>query len=142
MQAIGQTTMGPVSVLTKISLPKPVAQGRDLLVRVKAVSVNPSDIRRRKANLEDGNSPDVLDSPLVLGFDAAGVVEQVGEKVERFRVGDEVFYAGVGGLKGRHGSNAQLQLVDERIVGKKPVSLSWEDAASLPLTTLTAWEGW
>jgi NADPH2:quinone reductase len=102
---------------------------RDLLVRVEAVSVNPVDVKLRASAPADGFR--------VLGFDASGVVERVGGQVTLFGAGDEVFYAGD---MSRPGTNQLLHLVDERIVGRKPVSLSHSDAASLPLTALTAWE--
>jgi NADPH2:quinone reductase len=108
-----------------------VAAGRDLLVEVRAVSVNPVDTKVRvRAAPEAG-------SWKVLGWDAAGVVKAVGPNTTLFRPGDEVFYAGA--LQ-RQGTNAQLHLVDERIVGRKPASLDWAQAAALPLTALTAWE--
>ena len=103
----------------------------DLLVRVHAVSVNPRDLKSRKAFTA---SPDM---PLVLGYDASGVVEAVGSNVTLFRPGDAVMYAGV---LDRPGSNAALQLVDERIVGRKPATLDHAIAAALPLTALTAYE--
>ncbi|AZG47778.1 zinc-binding alcohol dehydrogenase family protein [Gordonia insulae] len=102
----------------------------DLLVEVRAVAVNPVDVKVRA-------SFDPADGLKVLGYDAAGVVVGVGAEVTRFGIGDEVYYAGV---INRPGSNAGLQLVDERIVGHKPSSLSFGDAAALPLTTITAWE--
>lgn len=114
---------------TELDTPSP--QGRDLLVRVKAVSINPVDtkVRAPKAGQEE--------QPRVLGWDAAGIVEAVGEGVTLFQPGDEVYYAG---SITRSGSNAEFQLVDERIVGRKPNTLDWAEAAALPLTTLTAWE--
>jgi zinc-binding alcohol dehydrogenase family protein len=118
--------------LLDVELPKPQApQGRDLLVAVKAISVNPVDVKRRAPK------PDVEQEPRVLGWDAAGVVEAVGDLTTQFKPGDEVFYAG---SIARTGSNAQYQLVDERIVGHKPKTLSFAQAAALPLTSLTAWE--
>ncbi|MDO5065849.1 MAG: zinc-binding alcohol dehydrogenase family protein [Propionibacteriaceae bacterium] len=101
----------------------------DLVVEIEAVSVNPVDVKLRAGAPAEGFR--------VLGFDAAGVVREVGEAVELFAPGDEVFYAGE---INRPGSNQHLQLVDERIVGRKPRSLSFADAAALPLTVLTAWE--
>lgn len=109
----------------------PVERPHDLLVRVHAVSINPRDLKSRKAFAA---SPD---KPLVLGYDASGVVEAVGPGVTLFQPGDAVMYAGV---LDRPGSNAALQLVDERIVGRKPVTLDHAAAAALPLTTLTAYE--
>lgn len=117
--------------LLDIELPKPVVSGYDLLVAVKAISVNPVDTKVRKRI-----QPPAGDYK-VLGWDAAGVVVEIGEKVSRFKVGDEVFYAGD---ITRAGTNAEYHLVDERIVGHKPKSLSFEQAAALPLTSLTAWE--
>ncbi|WP_085315965.1 zinc-binding alcohol dehydrogenase family protein [Derxia lacustris] len=117
--------------LIDIDLPEPQPGPRDLLVEVRAVSVNPVDTKvRANAALPDG-------SPRVLGWDAAGVVRAVGAEVTLFRPGDEVWYAGD---LTRPGSNAELQCVDERIVGRKPASLGWAAAAALPLTAITAWE--
>ncbi|MEU7818380.1 zinc-binding alcohol dehydrogenase family protein [Pseudonocardia sp. NPDC049154] len=99
----------------------------DLLVEVRAVSVNPVDTKVRAG----------LDAPRVLGFDAAGVVRAVGSAVGAYAPGDEVYYAGT---IDRPGSNAGLQLVDEHVVGRKPRTLDWAEAAALPLTTITAWE--
>lgn len=108
-----------------------MAKGRDLLVAVHAVAVNPVDtkVRAPKDKVED--------APRVLGWDASGVVQAVGPDVTLFKVGDEVYYAGD---ITRPGSNAEFQLVDERIVGHKPRSLSFAEAAALPLTTITAYE--
>jgi len=117
--------------LQDIELPKPVPTGHDLLVEVRAVSVNPVDTKvRSSATPEPGQWR-------VLGWDAAGVVTATGPKVRNFAVGDEVFYAG---SLHRPGTNAQFHLVDERIVGRKPKSLDWTQAAALPLTAITAWE--
>ncbi|MER1968570.1 zinc-binding alcohol dehydrogenase family protein [Castellaniella sp. GW247-6E4] len=104
---------------------------RDLLVRIEAVAVNPRDVKSRRTLR---GTPQ---QPMIIGYDASGVVEKVGRGVTLFEPGDEVFYAGV---TDRPGSNAQFQLVDERIVGHKPVSLDHATAASLPLTSLTAYE--
>lgn len=117
--------------LTDIELPRPEPGARDLLVEIKAVSVNPVDIKvRMRAAPEPG-------AYKVLGYDAAGIVQAVGSEVSLFKPGDEVFYAGA---ITRPGTNAEFHLVDERLVGAKPQSLSFEEAAALPLTTLTAWE--
>jgi zinc-binding alcohol dehydrogenase family protein len=102
----------------------------DLLVEVRAVSVNPVDVKVRSGFAAQ-------DEPKILGFDAAGVVRAVGAEVTAFTPGDEVYYAG---SIDRPGSNAGLQLVDSRIVGHKPSSLDFAEAAALPLTTITAWE--
>lgn len=134
MRAVGLQRHLPVSdpeCLLDLELPDPAATGRDLLVRVRAVSVNPVDVKMRSGRIPIGAPP------LVLGWDAAGVVEAVGPDATLFRPGDEVWYAGV---ITRPGCDAELHLVDERIVGRKPRSLSFEDAAALPLTTLTAFE--
>lgn len=109
----------------------PTPTGRDLLVSIQAVSVNPVDTKVRAAVTKD------TDSPIILGWDAAGVVELVGEAVEFFKPGDRVFYAGD---ITRPGSYASHQLVDERIVGQHPSSLSFAQAAAMPLTSITAWE--
>jgi zinc-binding alcohol dehydrogenase family protein len=134
MKAVALTQYLPISdpqSLFDIELPKPEATGHDLLVRVEAVSVNPVDTKVRAPR------PQVEKTPRVLGWDAAGVVESVGPAVTRFKPGDEVYYAGD---ITRPGSNAEFQLVDERIVGHKPRVLSFAEAAVLPLTTITAWE--
>jgi zinc-binding alcohol dehydrogenase family protein len=134
MRAIGYTTSLPIDdpqSLVDLDLPKPETTGRDLLVEVKAVSVNPVDtkIRQRRAD-PDG-------APQVLGWDAAGTVVAVGDAVTGFAVGDAVFYAGA---IDRPGTNAEYHLVDDRIAGHKPKSLDWAQAAALPLTSITAWE--
>jgi NADPH2:quinone reductase len=113
---------------------KPTPSGFDLLVKVAAVAVNPVDFKVRQSAAKDTT---VLDKPKIIGWDAVGTVVAVGEKVSLFEAGDEVYYAGD---LTRSGSNAAFQLVDERIVGKKPRSLSIPEAAALPLTGLTAWE--
>lgn len=134
MKAVGLTHYLPVddpNALLDVDLPVPEVQGRDLLVAVKAVSVNPIDTKIRSPK-------DAVEvSPRVLGWDASGVVEAVGAEVTLFQPGDEVYYAGD---LTRSGSNAEFQLVDERIVGFKPKNLSFAEAAALPLTTITAYE--
>ncbi|MDX6804699.1 zinc-binding alcohol dehydrogenase family protein [Terrihabitans rhizophilus] len=134
MKAIGYRTPGAidrVDALEDIELPRPVPTGRDLLVAVEAVSVNPVDTKvRRSATPPEGEWK-------VLGWDAVGHVVEVGEAVTGFKSGDAVFYAG---SITRSGANSALHLVDERIVGPKPASLSNSEAAALPLTALTAWE--
>ena len=135
MKAIGLTRYLPIDepdALLDLTLPGPAAPlGQDLLVQVHAVSVNPVDTKLR------GPKPGEEDPPRILGFDAAGTVVAVGPEVTAFEVGDEVYYAGD---VTRPGCNAQLQLVDERLVGRKPTTLDFAEAAALPLTTLTAWE--
>jgi zinc-binding alcohol dehydrogenase family protein len=117
--------------LLDVTLPDPVAAGRDLLVRVQAISVNPVDVKIRAGSAPaDGQTK-------VIGWDAVGTVESVGEKVTLFKPGDRVWYAGD---ITRPGSNAELQLVDERIVGHAPTSIPAAQAAALPLTAITAWE--
>lgn len=133
MRVVAYTASLPIedtASLQDMSLPDPRPDGRDLLVRVHAVSVNPVDTKVRRRTDPDGE-------PKVLGWDAAGVVEAAGPGCTLFRPGDAVFYAG---SIARSGSNGELQLVDERIVGPKPASLSFAEAAALPLTAITAWE--
>jgi zinc-binding alcohol dehydrogenase family protein len=115
----------------ELELPKPAPGPRDLLVRVKAVSVNPVDYKVRQRRSAAAREPQIL------GWDAAGIVETIGSEVSIFKPGDEVFYAGD---ITRPGSNAEFQVVDERIVARKPRTLSFAEAAALPLTTITAWE--
>lgn len=118
-----------LSFLRDIELPVPVAAGHDLLIEIKAISVNPVDTKVRAGFTGD--------TPRVLGWDAVGVVKSVGEAVTLFTPGDEVWYAGA---LGRAGSNSEFQLVDERLVALKPRSLDNASAAALPLTAITAWE--
>lgn len=117
--------------LVDIELPTPVPTGRDLLVEIRAISVNPVDTKVRSGVAADPGHYKVL------GWDAAGVVSAVGPDVSFFKPGDEVFYAGA---INRQGTNAEFHLVDERIVGRKPASLGFDAAAALPLTSITAWE--
>ncbi len=134
MKAIAYKTPGPIEredALQDITLEKPKAEGRDLLVKIIAVSVNPVDTKLRMGKPPEGSEWRVL------GFDAAGVVEAVGPEVQNFKPGDAVFYAG---SIARPGTNSEFHLVDERIVGRKPASLSNAEAAALPLTAITAWE--
>ncbi|MGQ0811665.1 MAG: zinc-binding alcohol dehydrogenase family protein [Nitrospiraceae bacterium] len=134
MKAVGYRESLPVSEVTSlidVEAPDPKPLGRDLLVQVKAVSVNPVDTKVRR------NSAPKAGETKILGWDAAGVVMAVGADAQLFKPGDEVWYAG---SIARPGSNSQLHLVDERIVGKKPASLGFAQAAALPLTTITAWE--
>jgi NADPH2:quinone reductase len=134
MKAVGYSAPGPINQphsLKDIELPTPTPQGGDLLVRVQAVSVNPVDAKVRN------NRPPIDGEWAVLGYDAAGVVEAVGSEVTHFKRGDEVFYAGA---INRPGTNSEFHLVDERIVGHKPKTLSFAEAAALPLTAITAWE--
>jgi len=136
MKAIGFKTSLPIAdkeSFIAFETPKPIPGKRDLLVKISAVSVNPVDFKIRQNSAKDT----VLETPKIIGWDAVGIVEAVGENVRLFEVGDPVFYAGD---ITKQGSNAEYQVIDERIVGKKPTSLSIEEAAVIPLTGLTAWE--
>lgn len=135
MKAVGYRQPRPIDdpqALVDITLPEPVARGRDLLVEVKAVSVNPVDTKVRKSA-----SPAEGEDFKVLGWDASGIVKAVGPEVTLFKPGDRVWYAG---SIARAGTNSELHLVDERIVGPMPTSLNFAQAAALPLTAITAWE--
>lgn len=134
MKAIAYYTSLPIDdpkSLQDIELPEPVAGPRDLLVEVKAISVNPVDTKVRQNAQPEGGAAKVL------GWDVAGVVTAVGSEVSLFKVGDRVFYAG---SIARAGGNSELHTVDERIVGHMPKSLGFAEAAALPLTAITAWE--
>lgn len=133
MKTIGHTETTAISaenalVELEVDMPKPGPH--DLLVEVKGVSVNPVDVKVRAAWKPEGPHR-------ILGYDAAGIVKEVGSETSRFKPGDAVFYAGD---ITRAGSNAAFQLVDEHIVGRKPSSLNFAEAAGMPLTTITAWE--
>ncbi|MGO3934685.1 zinc-binding alcohol dehydrogenase family protein [Rhodopseudomonas pseudopalustris] len=134
MKAIGYTKPLPIDdadALIDFDTPRPEPGPRDLRVAVKAISVNPVDFKvRNRAAPPAGETK-------ILGYDAAGVVEAIGSDVSLFKPGDEVFYAG---SIQRPGTNAEFHLVDERIVGRKPTTLSFAQAAALPLTSITAWE--
>jgi NADPH:quinone reductase len=134
MKAIGYEKPLPINEpesLIDINIPAPEAKGHDLLVEVKAVSVNPVDVKVRS-----GSKPE-NEEYKILGWDSSGVVQAVGSDVTLFKPGDEVYYAG---SIARQGTNSELHLVDERIVGFKPHSLTFVQAAAMPLTTITAWE--
>ena len=134
MKAVGYYQSLPIDKaesLVGLELPKPVPSGRDLLVEVKAVSVNPVDTKVRKRDKPAEGQPKIL------GYDAAGVVAAIGPECRLFKPGDAVWYAG---SVTRSGTNAEFHLVDERIVGPKPRTLGFAEAAALPLTTITAWE--
>ena len=134
MKAIGYRTSRPSSdpeALIDLDLPIPHAKGRDLLVKVAAVSVNPVDYKVRL------RTEPAVGEVKVLGYDASGTVHSVGPDCTLFRPSDAVFYAGD---INRSGTNAEYHLVDERIVGRKPASLTFAEAAALPLTAITAWE--
>ncbi|AOY84909.1 zinc-binding alcohol dehydrogenase family protein [Moorena producens JHB] len=133
MKAIGYNQAGPITApdaLIEFETETPELGSQDLLVEVRGISVNPVDVKvRAKMAPEKGTK--------VIGYDAAGVVQQVGSDVSKFKVGDEVYYAGD---ITRPGTNSELHAVDERIVGKKPKSLGFAEAAGFPLTSITAWE--
>ena len=132
MKAVAYRAKGEPQVLVDIDLPRPEPGPRDLLVEVRAVSVNPADVKVRRFQ-----DPAEAEGHRVLGYDAAGIVVGVGGQVARFAVGDEVYYAGA---VDRPGTNSQFHLVDERIAGRKPKTLSFAEAAAVPLTAITAWE--
>lgn len=134
MKAVGLTRYLPIEnpeSLVDVVVEKPRATGRDILVKVIAISVNPVDtkVRAPKDSVEE--------VPKILGWDVAGIIEEAGPDCSLFRPGDEVFYAG---SIARQGGNSEYHLVDERIVGRKPTSLNFAEAAALPLTSITAWE--
>ncbi len=134
MKAVALTRYLPIDdpeSFIDADMPKPTAEGHDILVAVKAIAVNPVDTKVRAPKDQ------ALDGPRILGWDASGVVAAVGPDVTRFKTGDEVYYAGD---ITRSGTNAEFQLVDERIVGKKPKSLTHAESAALPLTAITAYE--
>jgi NADPH:quinone reductase len=133
MKAIGLYENLPIDdekSLVDVTIPKPTAKGRDLLVKVVAIAVNPIDTKMRK-------NRKTVDAPQILGWDVAGVVEETGEGCELYKTGDEVYYAGD---LNRPGCNSEYHLVDERIVGKKPKTLDFVQSAAIPLTGITAYE--
>jgi len=134
MRAIGYQKSRPITAedaLVDIDIPKPTPAERDLLVQIKAISVNPVDTKiRTRAEPEAGNWK-------ILGWDAAGIVIETGSSVTGFKPGDEVFYSGA--LKSP-GCNSEYHLVDHRLAAHKPKTLNWAESAALPLTALTAWE--
>jgi zinc-binding alcohol dehydrogenase family protein len=134
MKAVGYRKSLPISdpdALLDIELPEPSPGGHDILVEVRAISVNPVDTKiRRRVSPPDGELK-------VLGWDAAGIVRAIGDEVTLFKPGDRVMYAG---SLLRPGTNSELHLVDERIAGRAPDSIGFEEAAALPLTSITAWE--
>jgi NADPH2:quinone reductase len=134
MKAVGYRKSLPIDAadaLIDFDIATPEPRGRDLRVAVKAISANPVDYKvRKRAAPPEGETK-------ILGYDAAGIVDAVGPDVTLFKPGDEVFYAG---SILRQGTNAEFHLVDERIVGAKPKTLSFAQAAALPLTSITSWE--
>ena len=134
MKALGYSEKGPLSnegAVVAFDAAKPQPEPNDLLVEVRAISVNPVDFKVRN------NRPPPEGDPTILGWDAAGVVVETGADVSQFKAGDEVFYAGE---FTRPGTNAEFQVVNEKLVGRKPSSIGFGDAAALPLTSITAWE--
>ena len=134
MRAIGYQKPSPITdeaSLVDIELPRPAPDRHDILVEVRAVSVNPVDYKVRRS------TPPQDTDWKVLGWDAAGIVRTVGRDVTLFKRGDHVFYSG---SVPRPGSYAEFHLVDERIAGPKPKTVDWAEAAALPLTAITAWE--
>ena len=134
MKAIGYAESLPIEherALFEIDIPVPEVEPQDLLVRIHAIGMNPLDSvdRLRRAG--------TVEKPLVLGWDASGIVESVGAEVTRFRPGDAVYYSGA---LNRQGSNAEYGVVDQRVAALKPETLSFKQAAALPLTAITAWE--
>jgi NADPH2:quinone reductase len=134
MKAVGFYSNLPIDdpqSLVDLEVPQPTPSGRELLVEVKAISVNPVDYKVRAR--PDPNAQ----VPRILGWDVAGVVREIGNAAELFKPGDEVYYAG---SINKPGANSEFHVVDERIVGHRPRMLGFAAAAALPLTTLTAWE--
>lgn len=134
MKAIGYKQVGGIEKkdgLVEFEATKPDLRAHDLLVEVKGISINPVDVKVRMRMQPE------KDHAKIIGYDAAGIVREVGSAVSHFKVGDEVFYAGD---LTRSGTNSEFHAVDERIVGKKPKSLDFAEAAGLSLTSITAWE--
>ena len=137
MRAIGYRKPSPdLDHLEAFDIPRPKPEGRDLLVEVRAVSVNPVDYKVASGGGPGGGASDA-GAIKVVGYDAAGIVAEAGSEARLFKPGDEVFYAG---SVGRLGADMEFHLVDERIVGRKPRTLDFAAAAALPLTSITAWE--
>ena len=147
MKAVGLYKYLPIEdpqSLVDLDIPQPnhPSTGRDLLVAIKAISVNPVDTKVRKGLIPSPPSTESTeknkDTPCILGWDAAGEVVEAGSDCTLFKKGDAVYYAG--SISRPLGTNCEFHLVDERVVGRKPKSLSFEEAAAMPLTTITAWE--
>lgn len=137
MKALGHTRFGGEEVIEWLDMPVPEVTGHDLRVKIHAVGINPVDV---KVRTNWGGFGDLQQSdPVISGWDAAGVVDAVGPNADgRFQPGDEVFFAGSVARQGHH---REYSIVDSRVVGRKPASLSFTEAAALPLTSLTVWEG-
>ncbi|WP_282037246.1 zinc-binding alcohol dehydrogenase family protein [Saccharicrinis aurantiacus] len=133
MKAIGYKQAGAINALDSfilLDVEKPKLKVHDILVQVKGISVNPVDVKVRASMGPESGAK-------IIGYDASGIVAEVGSAVTQYKIGDEVFYAGD---ITRQGTNAEYHVVDERIVGRKPKSLNFPEAAGLPLTSITAWE--
>ncbi|PWS26327.1 zinc-binding alcohol dehydrogenase family protein [Pedobacter yonginense] len=136
MKAIGFKTSLPIEEeesFIEFEIEKPTPTQRDILVKILAISVNPVDFKVRKGSAKDKN----LEVPKIIGWDACGVIDRIGDDVRNFKVGDVVYYSGD---LNRQGCYAEYQLIDERLMGHKPDNLSFAEAAAMPLTLLTAWE--
>eukprot|EP00449_Zooxanthella_nutricula_P015389 CAMPEP_0198543666 /NCGR_PEP_ID=MMETSP1462-20131121/59786_1 /TAXON_ID=1333877 /ORGANISM="Brandtodinium nutriculum, Strain RCC3387" /LENGTH=336 /DNA_ID=CAMNT_0044273955 /DNA_START=95 /DNA_END=1105 /DNA_ORIENTATION=+ len=129
MKAIAQTEAGSAAVLKDVEMARPVPKQQELLVRVYASGINPTCVKQRE------QAPPF--TPFVIGRDAAGEVVEVGKECSKFKVGDHVYFSGD---RRTNGTNAQYTVVAEYLCGRKPASLSWGEAAAMPLVTLTAWE--
>ena len=139
MKAVGFNTYLPIedpNSFLDLDIEKPTPEGRDILVSVKAIAVNPVDTKVRSGAIGEKQG-ETEETAKIIGYDASGIVDAIGPDVSLFKPGDEVYYAGD---LTRSGTNAEFHLVDERIVGHKPKSLSHSEAAALPLTTITAYE--
>ncbi|KAL6073255.1 alcohol dehydrogenase [Balamuthia mandrillaris] len=135
MKAWAQTEWGTGEGKLKVAeVERPAAGPRDLIVKINAVATNPVDYKRQE---NFGNKDGKPAKPLIVGWDAAGVVEEVGSEVQFYKVGDEVYFAG---NVLDQGCFAEYTKIDERLVGAKPTNLSFEEAAAIPLVSLTAWE--
>ena len=135
VKAIGFRSYGHADQLQDVTIPAAPLGVRDLRVSIKAVSVNPVDAKIRRGDFGNNLKGD---EPIVLGYDGAGIVLEVGSETRLFKVGDRVMFAGA---LNRQGTNAELTVVDERLVGRVPEGVEFAVAAAIPLTGLTAWEG-
>ncbi len=144
MKAIGFDHYGQIDVLNFINVENPKPKPNDIIVQVKAVGINPIDEKATRGwhvHLDIGDpSPGTVveNGPKIPGWDGAGIVEEIGSEVSQFCPGDEVYFAGD---LSRQGACAEYVAIDSRIAAHKPKSLSFEQAAAVPLTALTAWEG-
>ncbi len=135
MKAQVITKFGDPAIFETIEAVKPEPETGQVLIRVKATSVNPIDYKIRK-----GDFPDLAPAfPAVLHGDVAGIIEAVGPEVRKFKVGDAV-YGFAGGLVGSDGALAEFMLADAKLLAKKPETISMMEAAALPLVSITVWE--